>query len=438
MRDVVVVGAGIAGLAAAWRLRDLDVIVLEADDRVGGRIRSEQRGAYWLNFGAHVFAGAGSATDALLRETGVEAVEVPGILTAVELRGRVVAGRRVETYPLRLPLSTLERLAFARTGVRLRAAVARYDRELRRAGPQAVVGFLADRSFADWLGPVPAAVDAVLRPTLQRSSAEPERLSAGYGIGYFHLVWDRSGGLARNVLGGPSRLPETIAGALGPRVVTGTPVVQVRTEGDAVEVVRDDGRTEAARFVVVAAPAPVARALVPELPAETAAALEAIEYGPYVVAAIRTGEERAAPWDAVYALAAAGRSFNMLFNTANVLRGRESARSPGGTLMVYSGASLARELWDLDDGAVRERYLADLDAVFPAAAAVAEEVVVRRWERGLPYVFPGRHRLQAALERGLGRIVLAGDYLGTRYTETAIGSGLAAAESIRRSLAAAG
>ena len=67
MHDVVVVGGGIAGLSAAWALRDLDVVVLEASDRVGGRIRSERRGRYWLNFGAHVFAGAGSATDRLLR-----------------------------------------------------------------------------------------------------------------------------------------------------------------------------------------------------------------------------------------------------------------------------------------------------------------------------------------------------------------------------------
>ncbi|CAN5132701.1 hypothetical protein BH09ACT13_BH09ACT13_12300 [soil metagenome] len=40
VRDVVVVGAGIAGLAAAWSLRDRDVLVLEAEDRVGGRMKS--------------------------------------------------------------------------------------------------------------------------------------------------------------------------------------------------------------------------------------------------------------------------------------------------------------------------------------------------------------------------------------------------------------
>ena len=45
--DVVVVGAGYAGLAAALRLveRGLDVVVLEASTRVGGRVLSERRGS---------------------------------------------------------------------------------------------------------------------------------------------------------------------------------------------------------------------------------------------------------------------------------------------------------------------------------------------------------------------------------------------------------
>src|SRR5207248_5527729 len=121
---------------------------------------------------------------------------------------------------------------------------------------------------------------------------------------------------------------------------------------------------------------------------------------------------------------------NMLFNTANVLR-RPGPREPGGTLMVYSGGTLARGLWDEDDARIAETYLADLDGVFPGAAQVVEETIVHRWEHGLPYVRPGRHRLQQALERPLDPLFLAGDYLGSRYTETAIATGTAAAEAIR-------
>ena len=51
MRDVVVVGGGLAGLSAGWRLRHWDAIVLESDERVGGRIRSERRGPYLAELG---------------------------------------------------------------------------------------------------------------------------------------------------------------------------------------------------------------------------------------------------------------------------------------------------------------------------------------------------------------------------------------------------
>ena len=98
------------------------------------------------------------------------------------------------------------------------------------------------------------------------------------------------------------------------------------------------------------------------------------------------------PWDGIYAVAAARRSFNLFFNTANVLRPREARREPGGSLMVYSGADLGRRLWDEDDASVRETYLRDLDGMFPGASAVVEETVVHRWSHGLPYVRPGREQ----------------------------------------------
>jgi len=49
-------------------------------------------------------------------------------------------------------------------------------------------------------------------------------------------------------------------------------------------------------------------------------------------------------------------------------------------------------------------------------------------------LLPGRGRLQAALTRPLGRIHLAGDYLGTWYTETAAQTAEAAARAVRDEL----
>jgi oxygen-dependent protoporphyrinogen oxidase len=443
-RDVVVVGAGIAGLTAAWDLRDLDVLVLEESDRVGGRIRSEPRGEYWHNWGAHVFGGPASETGRLLRETGIDAIPVPGSLTALAYRGRLLTGGRVETYPFRLPLSLAERAALVRAGVRLRRAVAAYDRAAAPRPGEAQVetrdrtlAFMNDRTFADFLGSVPPAVDAIFRTTITRSSAEPERLAAGHGVGYFHLVWRKGEGLSRNIPGGSSMLTEAIARELGPRVVTGARVAAVTPSGDGVtvEYVHAGRAVEVeAAHAVVATPAHVTYRLVRGLPEELDTALRAIPYGPYVVVSFLTGERGRQPWDGAYAIGTPGTAFNMVFNLANVTR-EGSERRPGGTLMVYSGGPrLARPLLELTDDAIVARYLDDLDRVLPGVRPVVLEAVVQRWEQALPYPGPGRAALQPALELQLKRVHLAGDYLGTWYSETAVQTGAAAAARARAEL----
>jgi oxygen-dependent protoporphyrinogen oxidase len=204
---------------------------------------------------------------------------------------------------------------------------------------------------------------------------------------------------------------------------------------DGVEVTYEEAgsrRAIHARAAVVATPAPVARRIAADLPAGVARALDGVAYGPYVVGAFLTGETAPMPYDGVYAVATPGLSFNMLFNTANVLRG--GARQPGGTLMVYAAAGLARDLAALDDAEVARRFLADLHALFPGLRGQVRETAIRRWDPGLPHPRPGRHLLQPALEEPLGAVHLAGDYLGTTYIETAIETGTAAARRIRRGI----
>jgi oxygen-dependent protoporphyrinogen oxidase len=441
--DVVIVGAGIAGLTAAWELRDRDVLVLEREDRIGGRIWSERRGDYWLNFGAHVFGSPESATGRLLADAGVRAVQVPGRLTAASLNGKIVASGPVESFPLRLPMSLRSRLALVGAGKKLRRAVRQYSLiAAPRPGEEAAVrqartlSFLDDRSFAEFIGPLPEDVDALFRSTLTRSSGEPEDLAAGYGIGYFHLVWNRSEGLSRNVIGGSTALIDALASGIGDRIHTQTCVTSLTREADELRVrYREQGgeRVVRARAAVVATPAYVTREILPDLPAETSAALDAIPYGPYVVGGFLTGEQSAMPWDQVYALATPKRSFSMLFNTANVLRdGRTRGRR--GTLMVYAAADAARRLAGLDDDSVADRFVEDLNDLLPKTRGIVEEVVIRRWHRGLPYPRPGRSRLQATLTRSLAPIYLAGDYLGTWYTETAVQTAARAAAEIRARL----
>jgi len=450
MKDVVVVGAGIAGLTAAWQLRDLDVLVLEADDRVGGRIKSVERGSHWVSVGAHMFPGEGSLLWGLLQELTLEPVRIRGSLLGIAQRGKVVTGGRAETFPLRLPLSPAARVSLARTGLRIKRDAARYNELARpRVGEtdsdvrRRLLAFLDDRTWAQYIGAVHPQVEAIFRATANRLTAEPDEVAAGCMVGLFAHVWEAGGVvLGYNLRSGPSSLPEELARRLGDRVVTGAPVTEVVRGPDGVRVRFHRGGHDdevRARCAIVTAPSPVAREIVTDLPAETAAALEAVVYGPFIVAGILTGETGPMPWDDIYSVLTVETSFNMLFNHANAMRRPGRPREPGGALMVYGGADRARRLFDKRDDEIEAIIVEDLCRLYPDARGIVREVIVQRWERAIPFAAPGRSRVQAALERGVDDVVFfAGDYVGewTHMEAAALTAAEAAAAARTRVVAA--
>lgn len=447
MKDAVVVGAGLAGLSAAWRLRHWDTLILESAGRVGGRIRSERRGDYWLNWGGHVFAGAGSSTDALLNEVGVSAVEIPGSLQALSMNGKFLRNGYIASYPLRLPMSLSSRVATVRAGMKVVADVARYAAVVRkRPGEsgamrqQRIYDFADDRSFADLIGDLPEDAAALFKTTVTRSAGDMDQISAGAGIGYFSLVLGFGQGLNRGIVGGPSTLTESVAAAVGDRVRLGAQVLEVvrKKESVVVRYRQDDVDHEVeARTVVLATTADVAHRIGADLPTELRDALGRIKYGPHVSSAFLTDDTSTQPWDDIYAIAAPKRSFAIALNQANIVRGAEAVRRPGGSFMTFSPAGLGRALLDKSDEAVVNTHLSDLEQVLgsPGFSDTVVEAEAERWEVASPYAFPGRAKLQPVLQRGAGRVFLAGDYLGTLYTESAVTSGFSAAQEAASVLA---
>ena len=442
--EAVIVGAGIAGLTAGWTLKDRRILMLEATDRVGGKLRSEPRGLYWLNLGAHLFPGPGSLLDRLVHETGLETRVIPGNRMGLAFRDRILASGRPETYPFRLPLSWGARMSFVRAGLRLRSATREHIRVARpRPGESAdatrtrLVAYRNDETFAAYLGDLHPDVAAIFRAIAERAAAEPEWLSAGAGAALFALVWgDEKTGAARNLIGGSELLPQALAHRLGDRVLTGAAVEEIAQSADGVQVrfLRDGARkTILADYVIAATPSYVTREIVRNLPNDTAEALAWIPYGPFIVGSFLTEEAGPMPWDHLYAIAVVDKSFNMLFNHANPLR-RPDKREPGGSLMVYAGGDLGKRLLPLSNDEIRALFLKDLHEVLPATRGIVREVLIQRWEHAIPYGPPGRARFQAALTRPLGRMFLAGDYLQNGDMQVAAATGLEAANAVRRRL----
>jgi monoamine oxidase len=88
--DVIIVGAGASGLAAARALRErhVGVEVLEARDRIGGRIftHRDPRAAAPIELGAEFMQGSAPEVMAIVREAGLLAVDIPN--NRWERRGR--------------------------------------------------------------------------------------------------------------------------------------------------------------------------------------------------------------------------------------------------------------------------------------------------------------------------------------------------------------
>lgn len=423
-RDVVIVGGGIAGLAATWELRHRDVLLLEAGDRLGGRMRSDPCGEYWLNFGAHLFPAPGSYVDGLVQSCGLETVPVWGSMMGLALGEKLLTTGRPETYPLRLPLGWRDRVAFARAGITIQRAVRRYRRATDR------YAFEDQRTFAELLGPLPPAASEIFACAAHRATAELDELSAGCGVGLFALVWDGSASLiARNLVGGTGSLPAALGARLGERVRTNAAVEAIEADGDRL-LVRCAGEAIQARHVIVAAQAPHAAPLVTPLAPQAGESLARMSYGAFLSVAIETDEAQAMPYDDVYAMATPGRAFDMFTNQAHALRA-EGPRRPGGSLMLFAGGHGAARLSSEADDVIVDRFLADLYELFPQTRAVISRTAVHRWELGNVYAKPGRGRLQGALEGALGaaeNLHLAGDYFAELGNmEAAARTGLAAA-----------
>jgi oxygen-dependent protoporphyrinogen oxidase len=106
MASVAIVGAGLTGLTAAYRLkqRGSRVVIYEASDRIGGVIKSERRNGYLAELGPNSLAAPSAGVATLLAELGLDSTRV---FASSAARNRYIV-RRGRLVPL--PLSPAELL----------------------------------------------------------------------------------------------------------------------------------------------------------------------------------------------------------------------------------------------------------------------------------------------------------------------------------------
>ncbi|MBJ7459673.1 MAG: FAD-dependent oxidoreductase [Thermoleophilaceae bacterium] len=265
--DVVVVGAGFSGLAAARHLTaaGAEVLVLEARDRVGGRVDREQpRPGVTLDLGGTWVGPSQTRITALADEYGVAKIpQHSPHQNLVDLDGKI---RRYRGTIPRVGLGTL--LDLGRLQLTIGRAVKKVSSEAPWEARKAEQ--LDSQTLDQWLrsrhhGHRARTLLAIAGKTVW--GAEPDEMSLLFvlqyvnGAGGVDALLDTDGGAQHERFeGGAYEVAARMAVGLGPRVVCGAAVERVAADADGVTV-SGPTVTVRAKHVVIALPPPLCKAI---------------------------------------------------------------------------------------------------------------------------------------------------------------------------------
>jgi len=426
-RDVIVVGAGIAGLHAALTLEaaGLRVLVLEAQQRVGGRIHSmRQLGSTAEAGGTYIGAGYARLIGAAERY-GVELMDVTPILEFfreqdLAYRGEIIRQADWPSHPANdFPEKDKEHMPW------------NYHRVLTmRENPL--------QSPGDWLDERYASLDVSAHDWLSGLGLSEQAIALAYGLnvsfgrdahdvstllllfrGAFSKTQravapkDSLGYTARH---GVQRIPEAMAAALDGGVELDRAVTAIDVEPDRVTVKTSNGTRFAARHVIAAVPPGVLRkiAISPALPDAQAAAIADIPAQPLTQVYLAP---RSKFWelDGYAASLFTDTQAGMLAAARNRDRPTEVT-----SLTAWITGDAAAALDRLSATEAGQAVIAAVEELRPAAKGQLEVVGLHSWGNdpyaagAWVYFRPGQvTRFAAVLGHAHGRLHFCGEHLAT-------------------------
>jgi monoamine oxidase len=445
--DVVIVGAGLAGLSAARNLaaKGKQVCVLEARDRVGGRTLNHKVSSTVIaEAGGEYIGPTQDRIAALAKTVGV------GTFKTYDSGNYVLYARgQRSTYPAGLPIDPEIQQAVVKaiTGLDPMAAEVPVDApwKAKRAAEWDAMTF-EDWKVANIQGPTAHKIFDAASHAIW--GADPSEMSFLYVLWYiacagnpknkgsfFRLISTTGGAQESRLVGGSQLVAEKVAKALGSQVVLQSPVRRIVQSGSDVVVTSDRFLVRAKHAIVAVPPVLVA----------------GIDFSPALPRLRRNLVRRIVPghlikWEAIYdtpfwrAQGLAGQAVSDT-GLANTTFDNSPPSGTPGLLFGFMGGPNAAAAAKLSTAARRQAVLADFVRYYGAEAGNPKSYFEvdwkdEAWTRGCPVGHTGRNVLRKygpALKVPFRRVHWAGtevaDYWNG-YMDGAVRSGETAAREV--------
>lgn len=442
--QAVVIGAGFSGLAAALHLQDsgVEVQVLEAKDRVGGRVRSLARGDGIEEAGGTTIGGGYRAVMAAAERCQVSLVDATPMLAffreqVLVLDGSVIEQAAWPSHPAN-PFPDEYKALLPWTCARVLSA-----RHNPLAAPE------------DWLASDQRCWDVAATDWLQSLGFSAAGMAMAYNLNASYgrdagdisalMLFARAafssaqrqltppGVIGFTVREGVQRIPEGMAGQLRREVRLNSAVVELESGQRGVRVRCADGAIWHAERVVCSLPFSALRhvAIMPSLPPEQAAAVAELPYQPMTQVYFAC---RSPFWERD------GLGASMFTDgVAGMVTGNRRPERPREVtgLTAWAMGRNAERLDALDEAAAARLIVNEIEAARPAARGQLRYVGRQSWARdpfaggGWAYFRPGQiARFGATMAAPHGRIHFCGEHLAhvNRGMEGAMESGVRAAQ----------
>ena len=442
-KHIVIVGGGAAGLSAAYTLKRLGFTstLLEAGDRVGGRLVGESIGGFSVDTGADFFCSSYDVAFRICRELGL-----PLVTSRMKI-GWFRNGRWTTTTPGLSPGNLLRNLPAARAlgflspramlaNSRLFQSLFRQSEYLSFAGDSRIAELDGEETFGrhlERLG-VTEQLQVTFKGFLEMTMGHVELSGEAYMRTYIREMFLNADKLYVPEKGAAA-LSEALADSCEDAIRLSTPARRLVIEDGAVTGVVIDGGTVEADAVICAVPPARVPRLIPDLPGAVRRTLGDITYSTGCRVVIGLDRPPLPPgWHG--ALYPEDDTPLLLDRSINL----PSCVPPGmSTLDLLVGRDRAKEFLTLDDEEIKRRMLSDARRNPPPGCRIPDDDEglfwrVYRWEEAVCMGPPGMFTTVADIRRRLGRdipnLFLAGDYTRVPSVNGALASGVGAAEEV--------